>query len=238
MRAAPAVLLSLVWVVAAAADPSAEQGESSPPPIDASAFSSVSNADLRLRGTVDGLFSALVGSGAIPGAVVIVIRNGEISFKEGFGYADIGSIKPVDPAKTRFRVGSISKLFTATAVMQLVEAGKLDLNSDVNTYLRSFKIPATFPEPVTLSHVLTHTAGFDDRYLGIAVPLAQKVAPLRQYLSLHMPPRVLPPGKYFAYSNHGFALAGLVIEEVSGGSYNDYIQKHIFEPLRMTQSTL
>jgi len=235
-----AVLLAvfgLVWTLPASAEPSSEQTEANPPPIDANALPVGSNIDPRLRGTVEGLFSGLVGSGEIPGAVVLVIRNGEVSFKAGFGFADIDGRKPIDPAKTRFRVGSISKLFTATAVMQLVEAGKLDLNSDVNTYLTSFKIPPTYPEPVTLSHVLTHTAGFDDRYLGIAAPLNQTVEPLRQYLSLHMPPRVLQPGKYFAYSNHAFALAGLIVEEVSGETFNDYIQKHIFTPLRMTQST-
>jgi CubicO group peptidase (beta-lactamase class C family) len=230
-------VLSLFWALPATAEPSSEQSEANPPPIDANALPVASNIDPRLRGTVEGLFSGLVGSGEIPGAVIIVIRNGEVSFKAGFGFADIDARKPVDPAKTRFRAGSISKLFTATAVMQLVEAGKLDLNSDVNTYLTSFKIPPTYPEPVTLSHILTHTAGFDDRYLGIAAPLSEKVEPLRQYLSLHMPPRVLPPGKYFAYSNHGFALAGLIVEEVSGEGFNDYVQKHIFAPLRMTQST-
>ena len=240
MRAALLAVLGLFWAVSAAADPSTDQtdpGLNSPPPIDASAMPVAANIDPRLRGTVEGLFSGLVGSGEIPGAVVLVIRNGEVSFKAGFGFADLDARKPVDPAKTRFRVGSISKLFTATAVMQLVEAGKLDLNSDVNTYLTSFKIPATYPEPVTLSHVLTHTAGFDDEYVGIGAPLGVKIEPLREYLAAHMPPRVLPPGKYFAYSNHGFALAGLIVEEVSGEGFDAYIQKHIFGPLHMTQST-
>ena len=238
MRTAVLAVLGLLWALPAVADPDqSDQSFASPPPIDASALPVASGIDPRLRGTIEGLFSGLVGSGEIPGAVVLVIRNGEVAYKSGFGFADIDQRKPVDPAKTRFRVGSISKLFTATAVMQLVEAGKLDLNSDVNTYLTSFKLPATYPEPITLSHVLTHTAGFDDRYLGIGVSLGQKVDPLRQYLSLHMPARVLPPGKFFAYSNHGFALAGLVVEEVSGEDFDGYIAKHIFTPLRMTQSS-
>ncbi len=240
IRTALLAVVGLAWAVPAAADPSAEQTDptlTGPPPIESSALPVAAVGDQRLRGIVEGLFSGLVGSGEIPGAVIIVIRGGEVSFRDGFGFADIEERKPVDPAKTRFRVGSISKLFTATAVMQLVEAGKLDLNSDVNTYLTSFKIPSTYPEPVTLSHVLTHTAGFDDRYLGIGAPLGAKIEPLRQYLAAHMPPRVLPPGKYFAYSNHGFALAGLIVEEVSGEGFDGYIQKHIFTPLRMTQST-
>ena len=235
-----AALTALFCAAPALADPASDQSDpslSNPPPIEASALPSAGGMDQRLRGTIEGLFSGLVGSGEIPGAVVLVIRNGDIAYKAGFGFADIEARKAVDPAKTRFRVGSISKLFTATAVMQLVEAGKLDLNSDVNTYLTNFKLPPTFAEPVTLSHVLTHTAGFDDRFLGIAAPLNAPVEPLSQYLSLHMPARVMPPGKYFAYSNHGFALAGLIVEGVSGEAFDGYMQKHIFTPLRMTQST-
>jgi CubicO group peptidase (beta-lactamase class C family) len=235
MRAFGLAVLALVWALPALADPA--PSSDAPPPIDSNSLAVYSSVEPRLRGTIEGLFSGLVDSGEIPGAVVLVVRNGEVAYKAGFGFADIDKRAPIDPAKTHFRVGSISKLFTATAVMQLVEAGKLDLNSDVNTYLTTFKLPATFPEPVTLSHVLTHTAGFDDRYLGIGVALDQKTDPLRHYLSLHMPARVLPPGRFFAYSNHGFALAGLVVEEVSGEGFNDYIRKHIFAPLKMTQSS-
>lgn len=238
MRAAfLAVIAFLCAAPLAWAQPISDQTEAAPPPIDASSLAIASGVDPRLRGTIEGLFSGLVGSGEIPGAVVLVIRNGEVVYKAGFGFADIDKRKPIDPVQTRFRVGSISKLFTATAVMQLVEAGKLDLNSDVNTYLTTFKLPATYPEPVTLSHVLTHTAGFDDRYLGIGTELAGKTEPLRQYLSEHMPARVLPPGRFFAYSNHAFALAGLVVEEVSGEGFDGYIAKHIFGPLKMTHSS-
>jgi CubicO group peptidase (beta-lactamase class C family) len=234
MRAALYTGFGLLAAGAAMAQPAAEQ---EPPPLEASALPGAGGMDQRLRGTIEGLFGALVGAGEIPGAVVLVIRNGEVTYKAGFGFADIDARRPVDPAKTRFRVASISKLFTATAVMQLVEAGKLDLNADVNTYLPKFKLEATYPEPVTLSHVLTHTAGFDDRLLGIATPLGGKVEPLTQYLTRHMPARVMPPGRYFAYSNHGFALAGLIVEDVSGEGFSDYVQKHIFTPLGMTQSS-
>jgi len=133
-------------------------------------------------------------------------------------------------------VASISKLVTATAVMQLVEAGKVDLNADVNTYLAGFKITPNYPEPVTLAHVLTHTAGFDDRYLGIAAPMSQMIEPLGQYLARSMPPRVLPPGKTFLYSNHAFGLAGHIVESVSGQEFNTYVQTSVFNPLGM-QST-
>lgn len=191
----------------------------------------------RLRGYVDGMMSALVASGEIPGATVLIVQNGAVALKAGYGFADIRNRIPVDPDRTRFRVASISKLFTATAIMQLVEQGKLDLNADVNTYLGGFKIPATYAEPVTLANILTHTGGFDDRYLGIAAPLSQPVEPLGSYLARSMPPRVLPPGKTFAYSNHAFGLAGHIVESVSGQEFGAYVQANIFAPLGMSSST-
>ncbi|MEQ1865266.1 MAG: serine hydrolase domain-containing protein, partial [Micropepsaceae bacterium] len=191
----------------------------------------------RLRGYVDGLMSGLVASGEIPGVTVVIVQNGGIAFKAGYGFADIRARIPVDPDRTRFRVASISKLFTATAVMQLVEQGKIDLNADVNTYLGGFKIPPTYAEPVTLANILTHTAGFDDRYLEIGAPLSQQVEPLGSYLARSMPPRVLPPGQTFAYSNHAFGLAGHIVESVSGQEFGAYVQANVFAPLGMSNST-
>ncbi len=191
----------------------------------------------RLKGYVDGLMAGLITSGEFPGASVLVIQDGAIALKAGYGYADLRARIPVNPDRTRFRVASISKLFTATAIMQLAEQGKLNLNADVNTYLAGFKIPPTYPEPVTLSNILTHTAGFDDQYVGLAAPLSSMIEPLGQYLARTMPPRVLPPGKMFSYSNHGMALAGHVVETVSGQEFGAYIQENIFTPLGMTSST-
>jgi CubicO group peptidase (beta-lactamase class C family) len=132
----------------------------------------------RLKSYIDGLMSGLIASGEIPGAAVLVIQDGKVTLKAGYGFADIRDRVPVDPERTRFRVASISKLFTATAVMQVVEQGKADLNADVNTYLQAFKIQPNYPEPVTLANILTHTAGFDDRYLGLStsVPCANHAA--------------------------------------------------------------
>lgn len=191
----------------------------------------------RLRGYVDGLMTGLIAAGEFPGATIVIIQDGKVTLKAGYGFADIRARIPVDPDRTRFRVASISKLITATAVMQLVEQGKADLNADVNTYLSAFKIAPTYAEPVTLATLLTHTAGFDDKYVGMSAPLTGMVEPLGQYLAEAMPPRVLPPGKMFAYSNHGFALAGHVVESVSGQDFNAYIQEHIFTPLGMNSSS-
>jgi len=191
----------------------------------------------RLRSYVDGLMSGLIAAGEIPGAAVLIVQDGKVTLKAGYGFADIRARMPVDPDRTRFRVASISKLFTATAVMQVVEQGKADLNADVNTYLQTFKIPANYPEPVTLANILTHTTGFDDRYIGLSTPLANAPLPLGQYLAQTMPLRVLPPGKVLAYSNHAFGLAGHVVENVSGEPFATYVGNYIFTPLGMESSS-
>jgi CubicO group peptidase (beta-lactamase class C family) len=133
------------------------------------------------------------------------------------------------------RIGSISKLFVATAVMQLVEQGKLDLDTDVNRYLTAFQLEDTFPQPVTLAHLLTHTAGFEDPpYATFTDP--REVQPLGEHLAEKMPPRTHPPGEGFIYSSYGYALAALIVEEVSGTPFDRYVEQEIFKPLGMTHS--
>src|SRR6185503_6315777 len=155
---------------------------------------------------------------------------------KGYGYADIENSLPVDPEQTLFRVGSVTKLFTWTAVMQLAEQGKLDLDADINTYL-DFHIPDTYPEPITLKHLLTHTAGFEDRFFEVLASDADSLVPARDWLISHMPARVRPPGMIAAYSNYGAALAGYIVARVSGQTYNQYIQENILAPLGMLHST-
>jgi hypothetical protein len=115
--------------------------------------------------------------------------------------------KPVDPYTTLFNLGSIGKIYTFTAVMQLVEQGKLDLNEDINAYL-DFKIPATYPEPITMAHLRSHSAGLDEFFFGTTAPSAEDVLLLGEYLRTHLPPRVRPPGVVSGYTNYGVALAG------------------------------
>jgi hypothetical protein len=135
-----------------------------------------------------------------------------------------------------FRPGSISKLFTATAVMQLVEQGKLDLDRDVNDYL-DFAIPKTDPEPVTLRQLLTHTGGFEETLKNLFVAHQSDMKPLRTYLVNEMPARIFPPGKIPSYSNYGFTIAGYIVERVSGEKFERYIENHILKPLGMNNST-
>jgi CubicO group peptidase (beta-lactamase class C family) len=173
----------------------------------------------------------------VPGAVVSVVAGGKTVFAKGYGMADVEHGVPFDASRSLVRIASITKLFTFTAVMQQVEAGKLDLDADVNTYLKTFKVPATYPKPITLLTLMNHTSGFEDRFLGAAARTADDVPPLGDFLAANMPARIRPPGEVSGYSNYGAALAGYIVSQVSGEPYDQYVQHHILDPLRMTHST-
>ncbi len=186
---------------------------------------------------LDGFFATAMESLHVPGAVFVFVENGRVVLKRGYGFANLETKARVDPDTTLFEIASVSKLFTATAVMQLYEQGMVQLDEDVNAYLSTFKIPATFPKPVTLHSLMTHTAGFDERGIGMAARTAKEWRPLGEYLAERMPPRVRPVGDGASYSNHGVALEGYIVEQVSGTPFNDYIAKNIYQPLGMTHST-
>ena len=172
----------------------------------------------------------------IAGAVVLVVKDGEILFAKGYGYSDVKKKSPVTVDATLFRPGSVSKLFTWTAVMQLVEQGKLDLDRDINEYL-DFKIPAKFGKPITLRNIMTHTPGFEEQIKDLITEEAAPSATLKQHLVTHVPERIFPPGTMPAYSNYGASLAGYIVERVSGRPFNDYVDENIFKPLGMAHST-
>jgi CubicO group peptidase (beta-lactamase class C family) len=171
------------------------------------------------------------------GSVITVVHNGKIVFNKGYGNANLETKKSVDPEKTLFRVGSISKTFTAIAVMQLLEAGKLELDADINTYLKAFKVVSPFGKPITMRHLLTHTAGFQESSHKIFFDRAEDMKSLEQSLAAYLPKMVRPPGEASMYSNHGITLAGYIVEVISGEPYAQYVQRHILEPLRMTHSS-
>ncbi len=172
----------------------------------------------------------------IAGAVVLVVKDGGVLFAKGYGYADVKSKKPVTVDATLFRPGSISKTFTWTAVMQLVEDGKIDLNRDVNDYL-DFKIPATFGKPITMKNLMTHTPGFEETLRDLFVSNASDMRPLRDYVTTHLPAQIFPPGTTPAYSNYGAALAGYIVQRVSGMPFDDYVDQNILQPLGMHRTT-
>jgi CubicO group peptidase (beta-lactamase class C family) len=172
----------------------------------------------------------------IAGAAVAVVKDGKLFFTKGYGYADLENKISVDAEQTLFRIGSNTKLFTWTAVMQLVELGKLDLDADINTYL-DFHIPDTYPQPITLRHLMSHTAGFEDLHVDMVTLDENEIKPQGAWLAFHIPARIFPPGEITSYSNYGAALAGYIVARVSGESYSQYVQVHIFNPLGMRHST-
>lgn len=184
----------------------------------------------------DGMMPYAIHRGNIAGATVAVVADGKLLFAEGYGFSDMKTRAPVLPDGTLFRVGSISKLFTWTAVMQLVQAGKIDLNRDVNDYL-DFHIPDKFGQPITMRDLMTHTAGFEDTISQSFLREPGQLMPLREYLVRHIPVRIFPPGKVVAYSNYGATLAGYIVQRLSGEPFDEYVERHIFQPLGMQHST-
>lgn len=173
---------------------------------------------------------------SIPGAGFILVEKGRVVLAQGYGHADVPSQRAWNPESTIFPIASVTKVFTATAVMQLVDRGKIDLNADVNRYLRSARVPGTFPQPVTPAHLLSHTAGFDE-LPGRRANSAADVVPLGRFLTGRLV-RVRPPGEMTSYSSYGAALAGLLVEDVSGMSFEDYLDRNIWQPLGMTRTSI
>jgi CubicO group peptidase (beta-lactamase class C family) len=189
----------------------------------------------QLESFADEFFPEQMEALHIPGLTLIVVQDGEVLLAKGYGSSNLETGGTFSPDQTVVRIGSVSKLFVATSVMQMVERGLLDLHLDINEYLTTFQIEDTFPEPVTLAHLLTHTGGFQDPpYISNTDPLA--VEPLGSYLAEYMPPRTAPPGEEFIYSNHGYALAAYVVEEVSGIPFDQYVMENILLPLGMEKS--
>jgi CubicO group peptidase (beta-lactamase class C family) len=184
---------------------------------------------------LDGLIPQSLVTARTPGAVVSVVKDGQLLLEKGYGWADAEKHVPVDPKTTLFRPGSTSKLFTWTAVMQLVEQGKLDLDTDVNQYL-DFKVPVRNGHPLTLRHIMTQTSGFEEVIKDL-VAFDKPVPPLREVLVDNMPPLRADPGTTAGYSNYATALAGYIVQRVSGEQYESYIERHIFQPLGMAHST-
>jgi CubicO group peptidase (beta-lactamase class C family) len=190
-----------------------------------------------LEAFLDGFFAEQMEISHLPGAVFVLVRDGEILLAKGYGYADLERRRPVVPDETLFLPGSVGKLFTALAVMQLVEQGKLDLDRDVNDYLDDFQIPSTYPQPITVGDLLTHTAGFEERFIGAAAATAEELVPLGQYLARNMPARTMPAGDNVSYCNHCYALAGYLVEKVTGMPWELYVEESILQPLEMRHSS-
>lgn len=182
---------------------------------------------------VDRIVSGHIASTKVPGVVVAVTEGERVVMVRGWGVADLESGEPMDPDTTLVRIASLSKTFTATAVAQLEDAGKLDVDADVDDYLARVSTAGRFEAPVTVRHLLAHTSGFINFNSGRVSRSAPHPEDFEAFVARTMPPRMHPPGTATLYTNHGNALAGLVVQDVAGVPFAEYVQDHVLAPLSM-----
>ncbi|MCO6512225.1 MAG: beta-lactamase family protein [Aridibacter famidurans] len=172
-----------------------------------------------------------------PGMAIAVVKDGKVILSKGYGFADVESKRPVDPDTTIFRIGSITKVFTANAALQLVDSGKLDPDSDVGAYLSDLRIQKDHQQKITIRNLLSHTAGLDEFSSGRRAAAPDGVEPLDEFLSDRLVARALP-GQRISYSTYGITLAGHIVERISGEHLGEYFLENIFEPLEMRRTNL
>ncbi|RDU25202.1 serine hydrolase domain-containing protein [Anaerosacchariphilus polymeriproducens] len=175
----------------------------------------------------------------VPGVAVAVVKNGEELYKSGFVVSDVETQNPVDPDSTTFPAASVSKLFTATAIMQLYQKGKLDLNENIQSYLDDISIKNPYKEEVTCQNLLTHSSGLDEgSELDGGTLDKDAIKSSKQYFKEHIPSVIIRPNSVCRYSNIGYNLLGYIVEKVSGKSYEKYVTNNILEPLDMKHSSV
>jgi CubicO group peptidase (beta-lactamase class C family) len=183
--------------------------------------------------TVDPIIEKSLAKSGAPGAAFILVRNGTVVYDRGYGFSDLARLEKVDPARTVWPIASITKTVTALAVMQLVDSGKVDLDTDINHYLKSLKVPSQGYGPLTLRQLLSHTGGIDElpgrQFDGSNPP------DMATFLASRIK-RYRAPGLETAYSTYGIMLAAVVLEDVTGERYDRYVRRHIFRPAGMSSA--
>ena len=238
MRKPLFALLAALLVAAAPAtqppvSPPRPAAETAPPPATPAATPQLTEADV--AAWMDGFIPPALEAGKIAGAQVAVVKDGRLLFEKGYGYADVAAKTPMDPRRHLMRIGSTSKLLTWTAVMQQVEAGKIDLNADINRYL-DFRI--TPPgRAVTMNDLMQHKGGFEEGLKDLLATDPKLLKTTERYLKENTRPFLFAPGVAGAYSNYGVSLAGYIVQRVSGEPFDLYVKRHITDPLGMAHTT-
>ena len=195
------------------------------------------SSKIEIQEFADNFFKKNMNSYHIPGAVLVVVKDGRVILSKGYGYADLKNQVPVSPERTVFRVASISKLFTSTALLQLKDQNKLGFHEDINKYLKDINIENKYATPVTIHHLLTHTAGFDEKiFIGNWYKYSENI-PFYENAKANIPPLIREPGLVTQYSNFGMQLAGCLVQDVSGEPFNNYMERHVLRPLKMNNSS-
>jgi len=185
---------------------------------------------------LDGYIPAALKAGKIAGAQVVVVKDGQVLFKKGYGYADVAARILMDVDRHLMRIGSTSKLFTWTAVMQQVEAGRIDLEADINRYL-DFRIAPKNGRAITMNDLMRHRGGFEEGLKDLLASDPARFKTTERYLKENLRPQLFPAGDVPAYSNYGTALAGYIVSRVSGEPFDAYVERHILLPLQMRRTT-
>lgn len=207
-----------------------------------SIFPGISKAQLseqslsELEQKLDSVIYSGLETNQIPGLAYIIVEGNRVLRKKGYGLSTFeNGIGFIDPDSSIIRIGSITKTFTATALLQLVDRKKVHLHSDVNNYLSSVKVPASYKAPITAAHLLNHSAGLDE-LRGRLVFNENQLMPLNEFLDNRLV-RIREPGVFTSYSTYGIALAGLLVEDVGGTGLENYMRKNIWEPLGMDMTS-
>ena len=192
-----------------------------------------------VKAFTDDYFKKNLGKWNVPGAAVAVVKDGEEMYQAGYGVSNVEKRQPVNPNTTTFPAASVSKLFTATAIMQLYQSGKLDLKEDIRKYADDILIQNSFKDPVTCQNLLTHSSGLDEESELVGSTLEPgAIRPQKDYFKTHIPTVVTQPGTVCRYSNMGYNLLGYIVEKVSGETYEAYVTGHILKPLQMDHSSV
>ena len=192
-----------------------------------------------VEGWADALFAKALDGKRMSGAVLTMVQDGEIVLSKGYGYADYAAGTTVDSDDTRFRIGSTTKTFTALAIAQLMDDGRIaSLDDPANKYLTRLQLPSPDGVDITLKHLLTHSAGFENKVYRIGADRKYELPLSEEEIARYEPSIVSPPGKYSSYNNYGTTVLGLIVEDVSGETIAEYFDRHIFAPLGMTKSIL
>jgi CubicO group peptidase (beta-lactamase class C family) len=219
---------TLVFVVASTVE--GQVGSAVAPSTDTAADTAVRS--IRLEATVRNLMAAH----GVPGAALVVVEGDSVVFQEGFGLARVEGSVPFDAARTSFRLASVAKLFVATVLGDLAAKGVVDLAADISETVPEIPLDGRYDAPLSLHHLLTHTAGLDERLVGYAAESRDGIRPLGEYLAARLPDRGWPPGEVIGYSNHGMALAAYVAERTTGTPFDQLAGELIFAPLGMTST--
>ncbi|MCP4140465.1 MAG: beta-lactamase family protein [Chloroflexi bacterium] len=173
----------------------------------------------------------------IPGVVITFVKDDEVFFSKGYGYADLENQTPMDVNETLLTTASLGKAFSAVGVLQQYERGAIDLHEDIRPYITDFQLQTKFDEALTFANLLTHTDGFEARLIGAAAQNPEGLISLGELIESYTPTQLYPPGQYMTYGDFAATLSGYLTQEVSGLSFEAYMESNILSPLGMTDST-